>query len=173
MAIEEDMKDPKALPKGFESPMKNKEFIEQFHRYLNWKVDNITFLLKNPEDMISHQEYLNLLMMYTMHRKLFKTKDEERDVYKKIWSLQKLCPFIIIYNNLKVSPGIFLSNICPLSKKSSSLDPKDVKVFLFENLKARDAEFSNQISQYYMRLIEWIMKMNSDSLRSEPRGDIR
>lgn len=24
-----------------------------------------------------------------------------------------------------------------------------------------------------MRLIEWIMKMNSDSLRSEPKNDIR
>jgi len=28
MSIEDDMKDPKALPKGFESPMKNKEFAE-------------------------------------------------------------------------------------------------------------------------------------------------
>ena len=84
---------------------------------------------------------MNLLMMYTMHRKLFKTKDEERDIYKKIWALQKLCPFIIIYNNLKLSPGVFLSNICPLTKKSNSLAPKDVKVFLFEDMKGRNANF--------------------------------
>ncbi len=44
-------------------------------------------MLNNPYDMMSHQEYMNLLMMYTMHRKLFKTKDEERDIYKKIWAL--------------------------------------------------------------------------------------
>jgi hypothetical protein len=135
MSIEEDMKDPKALPKGFESPMKNKEFAEQFKRYLDSKADKIHTFLSNPNDMISHSEYMNLLMMYTMHRKLFKTKDEERDIYKKIWALQKLCPFIIIYNNLKLSPGVFLSNICPLTKKSNSLVPKDVRTFLTEDMK--------------------------------------
>ena len=84
---------------------------------------------------------MNLLMMYTMNRRLFKTKDEERDIYKKIWALQKLCPLIIIYNNLKLSPGVFLSTICPLTKKSNSLVPKDVKIFLTEDMKTRNANF--------------------------------
>jgi len=94
------------------------------------KVDKITVMLQNPYDMVSHQEYMNLLMMYTLNRRLFRSKDEERDIYKKIWALQKLCPFIIIYNNLKLSPGQFLSTICPLTKKSSSLVPKDHRLHL-------------------------------------------
>jgi hypothetical protein len=51
-SIDEDMKT--SVPKGFEPPMKNKEFYDQFKRYLDAKADKITTLLSNPYDMISH-----------------------------------------------------------------------------------------------------------------------
>jgi WASH complex subunit 7 len=69
-------------------------------------------------------------MMYSLLRKLFDTKDQERDTYKKIWSLQRICPIIIIYNNLKCCPGNFLEKVCPLKKPSKSLDPKDIGSYL-------------------------------------------
>ena len=42
-------------------------------------------LLSNPGDMKSHMEYMNLLIMYSLYRKLFDTEDKK--LYKKIWSL--------------------------------------------------------------------------------------
>jgi len=36
-------------------------------------------LLKSPCDMTSQSEYFNLLMMYSLNRKLFESKDQERD----------------------------------------------------------------------------------------------
>lgn len=87
--------------------------------------------------MTSQSEYLNLLMMYSLNRKLFDSKDQERDIYKKIWSLQKLCPIIIIYNNLKCIPGKFLMSVCPLKKASKNLDPKDLGANLRNELAVR------------------------------------
>jgi WASH complex subunit 7, N-terminal len=109
---------------------KNKEFQEQYREYLKAKIVKINMLLQNPYDMTSHQEYLNLLMMYSLFRKLFEVKDQERDTFKKIWQLQRICPIIIIYNNLKCCPGTFLDKVCPLKKPSKSLDPKELSSFL-------------------------------------------
>jgi WASH complex subunit 7, N-terminal len=92
----------------FEPIQKNKEFQEMYREYLKQKVVKIDMLLNNPYDMVSHQEYLNLLMMYSLCRRLFEAKDQERDLYKAIWKLQRTCPIIIIYNNLKCIPGKFL-----------------------------------------------------------------
>lgn len=43
--------------------------------------------------------------MYALNRRMFNTKDQERDLFKKIWAMQKVCPLIIVYNNIKCSPG--------------------------------------------------------------------
>ena len=74
-------------------------------------------------------------------RKLFDSKDQERDIYKKIWSLQRICPIIIIYNNLKCSPGKFLIEVCGLKKPSKSLDPKDLGGFLKQEASLKNQAF--------------------------------
>ena len=135
-SIEEDSKNSQ---QKVDPINKNKEFMENFHEYLTKKIGKIQMLLSNPNDMTSHSEYLNLLMMYALNRRLFETKDQEREIYKKIWALQKDCPLIIIYNNLKCSPGKFLLEVCALKKKSKSLDPKGVGPFLQNETKNRNA----------------------------------
>jgi hypothetical protein len=76
-----------------------------------------------------------------------------------------------VYNNLKLSPGKFLNTMCPLAKKSNSLVPKDVGQFLGDEMKQRNTNFATQIQQYYMRLVDWVIKMNSDFLRAEVYND--
>ena len=88
--------------------------------------------LANPGEMKSHMEYMNLLIMYSLYRKIF--DNEDKKLYKKIWALQKSCPLIILYNNLSVNAGNFLVTVCPLRKKAT-LEPKDIKLFLAEQTK--------------------------------------
>jgi len=82
---------------------------------------------------------MTLLINYALYRKLF--QDEDSKLYKKIWSLQKMSPIIILYNNLCVNPGIFLARKCPL-KKQTKTDPKDIGEFLKDELKTKDGDFS-------------------------------
>ena len=105
---------------------------------------------------------MQLLIMYSLYRKLFDTED--KTLFKKIWSLQKLCPIIILYNNLWVNAGNFLVNICPLRKKAT-LDPKDIKLFLAEQTRARNEVFPAQMNLFYLKLVQWVVKMNSDHLK--------
>jgi hypothetical protein len=75
-----------------------------------------------------------------------------------------MCPIIILYNNLSVNAGNFLVNICPLKKKATT-DPKDIKSFLQEQAQLKNSTFNAQLHQLYLKLLSWIVQMNSDSLR--------
>jgi hypothetical protein len=111
--------------------------------------------------MKAHSAYLHLLINYSVYRKLF--GDEDSKIYKKIWSLQKMCPLIILYNSLSVNPGSFLTKKCPL-KKPTKCDPKDLQEFLVTELTQKDGEFSKRLDTYYIKLVQWICKMNSDAM---------
>jgi len=71
---------------------------------------------------------------------------------------------IILYNNLCLNPGQFLFKKCPL-KKPTKCDPKDLDTFLKEQLKEKDSVFSKQLDLFYIRLVQWIVKMNSDQMQ--------
>ena len=102
---------------------------------------------------------MTLLINYSLYRKLF--NDEDSKLYKKIWALQKGCPIIILYNNLCLNPGNFMVRKCPL-RKSTKTDPKDINEFLKSELQNKDQEFSEKVDTYYFKLVNWVVKMNSD-----------
>ena len=116
---------------GDEFVFKNKVFRDKYLEYIKHKIQVVTINLSNPGDMGSQQGYLSLLINYSLYRKLF--QEEDSSLYKKIWSMQKNCPIIILYNNLACNPGHFLTKKCPL-KKDPKCDPKDLKTFLKDEL---------------------------------------
>jgi hypothetical protein len=115
--------------KGRDFVFKNKTFRDKYLEYIKYKIELVNIKLSNPGDMTAHSSYMTLLINYSLFRKLFGEDDSK--IYKKIWSLQKMCPIIILYNNLAVNPGAFLVKKCPL-KKPTKCDPKDLSVFLAE-----------------------------------------
>ena len=74
-----------------------------------------------------------------------------------------MSPIIILYNNLCVNPGVFLAKKCPL-KKSTKCDPKDINSFLVDELKIKDEDFERKLELNYIKLVQWIVKMNSGAL---------
>lgn len=104
---------------------------------------------------------MTLLINYSLFRKLF--GEEDSKIYKKIWVLQKMCPLIILYNNLSLNPGHFLFKKCPL-KKATKCDPLDLDKFLKEELVAMDSKFTERVDLSYIKLVHWLVKMNSDAM---------
>ena len=147
--------------KGRDFVFKNKTFRDKYLEYIKYKIELVNIKLSNPGDMTAHSSYMTLLINYSLFRKLFDEQDSK--IYKKIWALQKMCPIIILYNNLCVNPGQFLSKKCPLSKPTKC-DPKDLGQFLSEQLAIKDEEYCRKLDLYYIKLVQWIVKMNSDAL---------
>lgn len=151
----------------------NKTFKEKFNEYIKYKIDLVNIKLNTTGDLQAHSSYMTLLINYALFRKLF--GEEDSKIYKKIWSLQKMCPIIILYNNLCVNPGQFLFKKCPL-KKATKCDPLDIDKFLRDELKSKDDQFVMKLDVYYVKLVHWICEMNSDIMHdpkiSNPDGPI-
>jgi hypothetical protein len=146
---------------GDDFVFKNKTFREKYLEYIKYKIETVATGLQNPSDMHSSKSYFNLLINYALYRSLF--NDQDSKVYKKLWSLQKNCPIIILYNNLCVSPGRFLSRKVPLAKQPKC-DPKDYGPFLMGELATKDQEFGGKVELFYVKLVQWVIKMNSDQM---------
>ena len=69
---------------------------------------------------------------------------------------------------MQVNPGTFLSTIC-FPKKKTKVDPPNLGEFLAQQLGDKDKLFPSQIQHYYMRLVQWITFMNSDSLKDSEK----
>jgi WASH complex subunit 7 len=152
---------------GKEGISKNKEFYEKYNEYLKLKTKVIEEELHIKEN--SHKPLLSLLTNYALMRALF-PKKEDSSLYKKIWSLQKICPLIVVYNNLTLNVGNFLSIVCPL-KKRPKLDPKSVTQFLGDTLEKFDANFMGFVNKTFMRVVTWIIEVNSRLFTSLDDGD--
>ena len=50
---------------------------------------------------------------------------------------------------------------CPL-KKATKCDPPDLDKFLKMELAAKDEEYCLKLNLYYVKLVQWIVQMNSD-----------
>ena len=107
-----------------EKLFKNKTFMEKYLEYIKWKIKEVETQLSEPGNIKAQTEYMTLLVNYSVYRKLF-TKDEDAKLYAAVWELQKNCPILVLYNNLKLNPGNFLGKVCPLKKKTK-LDPIDI-----------------------------------------------
>lgn len=127
---------------GKDFVFKNKCFKEKYLEYIKYKIEVVNIKLSNAGDMEAHSAYMTLLINYSLYRKLF--NDEDSKLYKRIWSLQKMCPIIILYNNLCLNPGAFLVKKCPL-KKPTKTEPKDIAEFLGSELVQKDQDFSEKV----------------------------
>lgn len=120
---------------------KNKTFIEKYLLYIEEKTKDVARKLAEPGNIKAQTEYMTLLVNYSVFRKLFQ-KDENVKLYEDIWALQNNCPILVLYNNLKLCPGDFLANVCPLTgKKKPKLNPPDLNNFLQAKLMANEQLF--------------------------------
>ena len=54
-------------------------------------------------------------------------------------------------------------------KKKTKVEPANIREFLQQCLQDKNAMFAQQLNSYYMRLVQWITFMNSDSLKDSER----
>jgi len=94
-SVKESIRADFAKPDKF---FKNKTFQEKYLEYLKYKCDYVQAQLGSPGIVEAPSDYMTLLTNYSMYKKLFEIEDPK--LYAKIWSLQKQCPLIILYNNL-------------------------------------------------------------------------
>lgn len=88
----------------------------------------------------THLQTLGLLQIYLLYRRLY-LSDEQREVWKQLWELQKKQPFLILHSYIIKHIAQFMQESVPLAKKASGLQPKDSDVYIGEYMKFKDETF--------------------------------
>jgi hypothetical protein len=68
-----------------ETLFKNKTFQEKYTEYIEQKIARVEVQLSAPGVLAAQSEYMNLLINYSVYRKLFGIESDK--IYGKIWSL--------------------------------------------------------------------------------------
>jgi len=102
----------------------------------------------------------NTYCLYGLVRKLF-PKEEDRDLWKKFWGLQKKSPILHIQGSLVLVISDFMKEVVPLSRKPMNKDPRDSEVFIVEYIDKKDVQFEKDIEGLYTQFCSWATQMDS------------
>ncbi len=100
----------------------NKEFREGFKNVL------VAMALEAGEGRIGESGVRVFLFGYVLYRQVF--KEEDRELFKKVWSLQKRVHTLLGPWGMNFYIHELLTRHAPLTKKSDNLDPKTPIPFL-------------------------------------------
>ncbi len=110
---------------GVGSIKSNKDLREYLELYLERTLVSIEKNLGEVNSSMDEEKrLLDLLCIYALYRKLFPSEDY-KDFWKNVWAFQKKIPLIEAHSYVCVYISTFINNLCPISKKPSSMDPKD------------------------------------------------
>lgn len=139
----------------------NKELYQLFMEYFKHTLDRISENIGQAAESHERETLFQTLCAYALFRKLYPDQ-EDRDLWKQFWTVQKKCPVLIIGSHIMLMLSDFMENVTPLTKKASGKDPKDPAAFLNQYLQKRDDTFENDIYQLYQQFCGWAVKMESN-----------
>ena len=138
----------------------NKELLLLFTNYIKSSLQNLNETICSTTETIERKKLLNLLCLYALSRRLF-PQEEDRKLWKTLWSFQKRVPVLLLHSHVIVLLGQFMLEITPLSKKTSNIDPKDYKDFLKKYLNKANETFEKDIHTLYVHFSAWVVRMES------------
>ena len=139
----------------------NKELMNLFTNYIKSSLQYLNETIGSNTETVERKKLLNLLSVYALYRRLF-PQEEDRKLWKTLWSFQKRVPVLLLHSHVIVLLGQYMLEITPLSKKSSNLDPKDYKEFLKKYLNKANETFERDIHNLYVNFSAWVVRMESN-----------
>ncbi len=113
--------------------------------------------LGKPNEFGERKEFIGLACNFSLYCRMFKKFDSKQ--YQALWGLQKKAPVIRIVGHLTFRSETFLKLNC--EAVSTKVDPKDMRVFRTEYLKALDSKYPSTIDGLYLELSSWCATINS------------
>lgn len=87
----------------------NKEYYSMFINYIKESLKELNEIIGTSTETIERKKFLNILGVYSLCRKLF-PKEEDRKLWKLIWSFQKRVPLIFVHSHVNCKNIISLKH---------------------------------------------------------------
>ena len=115
-------------------------------------------MIGSARETNERKEIIGLIGNFALYTCLFNR--DQSSIFKKMWSIQKKVPFLIIYEHITLKVDDFMQKYCAV-KTHSSLDPKDMRIYRIDYIKKMDFNFTNNIASMYLQISDWMAKINS------------
>ncbi|CAD8128339.1 unnamed protein product [Paramecium sonneborni] len=140
----------------------NKDFFNLLNTYLKERYELFDKTLGTAKEMFERDLLLPTFCVYALVRQLY-PNDENRDLWKNLWSLQKKIPMVDGHSQVLCYLSKFLMEVTPLTKKSQSMDPKDPIANFKNYLQRLSASFQSALTAQYVAFTTWIVRVDSFS----------
>jgi len=144
---------------------KNGEFESAFKIYLNDKVARLEKMPGTRNEMFHRKDFIVLMCNYVVYKNLFQKPDSK--LFRQIWALQKKAPFIQIVGHITFTSETFLKIHCS-NEASSKLDPKDMRQYRTEYLRALESTYKAKMEEHYLKMCDWCSQINLPSFSDMP-----
>lgn len=147
--------------RDFEGIRANKYIMELLKNYFKHAQSTIEARFSDEkclhlQDNAILAEYL---CVFSFYMKFF--KQESKDVWRNLWSLQKKELMIYIHRFIMIRVCDILMRYCRPKKIYSSLEPKDINALTVDVLKRNQDNLMVEVTGLYRHLCQWLLKMNS------------
>lgn len=137
----------------------NKDLREYLELYLQRTLDSIEKNLGEVNSSADEEKrLLDLMCIFALYRKLFPSEDF-KDFWKRLWSFQKKIPIVETHSFVCVYISTFMNSLCPISKKPSSMDPRDENAFLESYIKKLSEKVGIDFVSNYRKFCVWLSRM--------------
>ena len=138
----------------------NSELYSLFMSYFKANLTQANEVVASPTETVERKTLFRLFCLYALYRRLF-PQNEDRNLWKQFWSVQKKVPIIIVGAHLVFSVPDFMRNIVQLSRKALSKDPRDSDAYAEEFIDKKDDDFEKEMSDYYSQFVIWATQIDS------------
>ncbi len=91
----------------------NKDLREYYEDYFERRLKSIDESFGSPIEIDEERKLLDLMCNYALYRKLF-PGEEARDMWRKLWAMQKKFPIIEAHSFVCVYICVFMQEVAPL-----------------------------------------------------------
>lgn len=139
----------------------NKELFNFFTNYIKLNIGFFQETIGSSTETVERKKFYDFLCVYAIYRRIF-DHEQDRKLWKTIWSFQKKMPVLVVHCHVLLYLSDFLNEITPLSKKSTTADPKNPKEHIKVFLSKMDENMEKEIHGLYVHFCSWVTKMESN-----------
>ena len=138
----------------------NSELYNLFTNYWKIHLTKAAEVVATSTESHERKTLFHLFCLYGLYRRLF-PQNEDRNLWKQFWTIQKKVPIIIVGSHLVFSIPDYMQNIVQLSRKAMTKDPRDHVTFTEDFIDKKDDTFEKEMNEYYTRFVAWATQMDS------------
>jgi len=138
----------------------NSAFLSELLACLKTQLDSALTIIGTSSEIFERNDIIHCLALYALYRRLLPSNVEpDGKLHKALWAVQKVVPFVIIYEKTVWKVGDFLTSYAPFYQPKP--DPPNSEVNLRQFMSTFDASLGQRAAALVSQCTAWMILAES------------